>query len=329
MKIPPFSLPQPSSDGSNKRLRRDRLWGALGAGCFVALLTGTVTSKLESALVSGLATIPACWGNHWWQERRRHQDQCYRYSQLVYDIQALELRLLELEHYEEQINQVIAVADTFSQRISDENQKLKAEHSHLSRQISALQNKRQELGQRFAELQPQKEQLEAELQELCQQIEITGNHKQEIEKNLIESTYNLKIIENTCYFIREELEQLHQEVLDRVQYREELTQSITSLEQQSQKTNQQLQSMLQQEDQLQTMLAQLEAQRASLEVTCGELAHNISTLQREEKILSESITEKQEEVQSMESCLTYLRQEYNNLPSESLALPFLRTIPPA
>lgn len=314
VRILPHISPRSPGGGPDGRLRWERLWGTLGAGCLVAFLTGSITGKIESACISGLAAIPACWGNHWWQERRRHQAQCYRYSQLVYDIQDLELRLLELEHYEQQINQAIAVADTFSQRLSEENQKLKADHCQLSRQITALHNKRQELGQRFAELQPQKEQLEAELQELGQQIEMTGNHKQEIEKNLIESSYNLKIIENSCSFIREELEQLHQEVLDRVQYRQELTQSITSLEQKSQ-------LMLQKEEQLQAMLTQLETQRAALELTCDALAQNIGALQTEEKILSESITEKREEVESMQNCLTSLRQKYDNLPAEPVALP--------
>ncbi len=292
------------------------LWGGLvtaglafGGGY---LLTQTWTTALKVMAIA----LPASYGGQWVQSRRKQQRQQTYHLQLERAVQGLELRLMDLEHYEEQIYQTITSAQEFSQSLEIHNQTLRTERFYLSEQIANLQTKRQELVNRFAELTPQKKQLEQELKQLCANIEQASDRQSELEKSLVESTYNVKIIENSCEFIREELAQLKQEIFEKVQERDHLRHQLKELAEQSQSLQKNIDHFQEQKQILQTELDQLHAQKTAFNQDYQQLSQRLDSLHREEEAMRHSLKEKRQEMQDVENCLTFLRQEYYHFQAD-------------
>ena len=95
------------------------------------------------------------------------------------------------------------------------------------------------------------------MDELDRKIKAANNQKSEIEKELLEKSYNLKVVENSCTFIRQELEQLNQDILEKMQYKENVCRAINVLEQQIQHSILQSQDLTQKEQALHCTLASL------------------------------------------------------------------------
>ena len=220
-------------------------------------LSWLVTRNPSQSVLLGLLMLPASYiGDRikTMQMKQRKQD---TQTNLAKEIQGIEIRLMDLENYEEQVYQAISAAQNFNHSLESENQRLRTERFDLSEQISFLQNKQHELVQYCAELNPQKEELQTKLDELDRKIKAANNQKSEIEKELLEKSYNLKVVENSCTFIRQELEQLNQDILEKMQYKENVCRAINVLEQQIQHSILQSQDLTQKEQALHCTLASL------------------------------------------------------------------------
>ncbi len=281
-------------------------------------LGGLLTKNFKQSLLIGLIGASAAYSGNWIKEKQCHRTQKLFKTALSKEIQDLEIRLEDLEHYEGQLYQAIASAQTFNQAMETEVTQLRTERFYLVDQISTLHNRRQEFYNLFAELQPKKQALENILSELSQKIEQTANEKDNLEKRLIETTYNMKLIENSCSFIREELAQLHDDVLKKVQYKESLKREIQELEKKTSIRAFNLDKLMVAESNLQSEVKQVTDCKEELERTCKRLKINVTNLQEQEKELDQTLAEKQEEIHSLETCLNYLKHEYDYLQTDVL-----------
>ena len=220
-------------------------------------LSWLVTRNPRQSVLLGLLMLPASYIGDRLKTIQIKQRQQNAQTNLAKEIQGIEIRLMDLENYEEQVYQAISAAQNFNHSLESENQRLRTERFDLSEQISSLQNKRHDLVQDCAELNPQKEELQTKLDELDRKIKAANNQKSEIEKELLEKSYNLKVVENSCTFIRQELEQLNQDILEKMQYKENVCRAINVLEQQIQHSILQSQDLTQKEQALHCTLASL------------------------------------------------------------------------
>lgn len=281
-------------------------------------LGGMLTKNAKQSLFIGLIGLSAAYSGNWMKEKQYHRTQKLFKTALSKEIQDAETRLEDLEHYEDQLYQAIASAQAFSQVMEMEVNQLRTERFYLVDQISTLHNRRQEFYNLFAELQPKKQALENILTELSQKIEQTTSEKDSLEKRLIETTYNMKLIENSCSFIREELEQLHDDVTQKIQYKETLKQEIQELEKKTSIRAFNLDKLMAAESHLQAEVKQVTHCKDELEETCQRLKTNLVSLQKQEKELDQTLVKKQEEISSLETCLNYLKHEYDYLQTDVL-----------
>ena len=74
-----------------------------------AVLTGVITLDVKRCVVFALAPLPGLVLAEQWRGRHLQQQQCQWQSSLQETIHHQEYRLLDLEHYEGQLNQAIAI----------------------------------------------------------------------------------------------------------------------------------------------------------------------------------------------------------------------------
>ena len=172
-----------------------------------------ITKNVKKSLVLGLIAVSSAYGGSWVREKRRYDNQKQFKTVLIKEIWSLEERLQNLESHENQLYQAIASAQTFSQNMELQSNRLRVEHFYLVDQISSLHQRRDEFHQLLAQLHLKKQKLESELTQLSETIKQTIQQKESLEKHLLETTHNMKLIENSCDFSREKLEQFQSDVL--------------------------------------------------------------------------------------------------------------------
>jgi len=128
-----------------------------------AALTGLITGDLKRCLWFSLAPLPGLVLADQWRAHQLHHQQCQWHSSLGETIHHQEARLLELEHYEGQLNQAIAVAQQVNEGLQSDNQSLKSERFLLGQQIAILKQRRTTLTDQTAELVDQIQDLESHL----------------------------------------------------------------------------------------------------------------------------------------------------------------------
>ncbi|MFM1842692.1 MAG: hypothetical protein RLZZ490_1429 [Cyanobacteriota bacterium] len=281
-----------------------------------AVLTGIVTRDVKKSALYALASLPGLILAERWRVNRSQQQQSQWQSSLQETIHHQEMRLLELEHYEAQLNQAIAVAQQMNQSLQCDNQTLKSERFLLGQQISGLKQRWDKLSIQFASLQPQKQQLEQELATLTQALQQGDRHKQTIEKNLRDSSQQLQQIEHSCHAIQGELSHLSQAVLDKQQQYQILKETLAGLESHCQTLQERQASLTDQEFRLVNHIQSLETQRVNIGHTHDRLATTVKELQAQKQTLTQEIGEQERQKRDLESCLTYLRHEYDQIQGE-------------
>lgn len=285
----------------------------------VAIALGfMVTQNVKNSLTMGLVAVSAAYGGSWVREKRLHYGQKQLKTALVKEIWRLEERLENLENYEAQLYQAIGSAQTFNQNMEAENNQLRTERFYLVDHISNLHQRRDEFYQLFAQLQPQKQKLETVLADLSNKIDQANYQKESLEKRLVETNYNMKLIENSCGFIREELEQLQSDILKKAQYKEELKQEIQELEKKTSQRATNLDELMIAENHLQSEVQNFVQSKKELEQKCQVLQNNLEIYNQENNHLTQVLSEKREEIHSLETCLSYLKNEYDYLQTDVL-----------
>lgn len=281
-----------------------------------ALLAGGITGNWRQSALFSLASLPGMALADRWRIRHSQRQQALWQTSLQTTIRQQEVRLQELEHYEGQLHQAIAVAEQVNQSLQSDNQTLKSERFLLGQQVSGLKQRREQLSLQFASLQPQKRQLERELANLTQAVQATDLHKQTIEQNLRDSSQQLRQIEHSCLAIQGELGNLDKAIQTKQQRHQSLTEAIAVLEHHCQTLQDKRDTLSHQETQLIDQINSLGAQTADLQQTHGDLRAQITALTAQKQLLVENIIAKQQEAREMDDCLTYLRHEYDHLQAE-------------
>jgi len=285
----------------------------------VAIALGfMITQNVKNSLTMGLVAVSAAYGGNWVREKRLHYRQKQLKTALVKEIWGLEERLENLENYEDQLYQAIASAQGFNQNMEIESNRLRTERFYLVDHISNLHQRRDEFYQLFAQLQPQKQKLETVLGELSNKIDQANYQKESLEKRLVETNYNMKLIENSCGFIREELEQLQSDLLKKAQYKEELKQEIQELEKKTSLRATNLDELMTAENNLQSEVQNFMQSKIELEQKCQTLQNNLEIYHQENNRLTQILSEKRQEIHSLETCLGYLKNEYDYLQTDVL-----------
>ena len=285
----------------------------------VAIALGLmITQNVKHSLTMGLVAVSAAYGGNWVREKRLHYGQKKLKTALVKEIWGLEERLENLENYEDQLYQAIGSAQTFNQNMEAENNQLRTERFYLVDHISNLHQRRDEFYQLFAQLQPQKQKLETVLADLSNKIDQANYQKESLEKRLVETNYNMKLIENSCGFIREELEQLQSDLLKKAQYKEELKQEIQELEKKTSQRATNLDELMIAENHLQSEVQNFRQSKKELEQKCQTLQNNLEIYHQENNRLTQILSEKHQEIHSLETCLGYLKNEYDYLQTDVL-----------
>jgi len=285
----------------------------------VAIALGFVLTKnVENALTMGLVAVTAAYGGNWVREKRIHYRQKQLKTTLVKEILGLEERLENLEKYEDQLYQAIGSAQMFHQNMEMENHQLRTERFYLVDHIANLHQRRDNFYQLFAQLQPQKQKLETVLADLSNKIDQANYQKESLEKRLAETNYNMKLIENSCGFIREELEQLQNDILKKAQYKEELKQEIQELEKKTSLRATNLDELMTAENHLQSEVQNFIQSKIELEQKCHTLQNNLEIYHQENNHLTQILSEKRQEIHSLETCLGYLKNEYDYLQTDVL-----------
>lgn len=277
-----------------------------------------ITQNVKHSLTMGLVAVSAAYGGNWVRKKQLYYRQKQLKTTLVKEIWGLEERLENLENYEEQLYQAIASAQGFNQNMEIESNRLRTERFYLVDHISNLHQRRDEFYQLFAQLQPQKQKLETVLAELSNKIDQANYQKESLEKRLVETNYNMKLIENSCGFIREELEQLQGDLLKKAQYKEELKQEIQELEKKTSLRATNLDELMTAENHLQSEVQNFRQSKIELEQKCQTLQNNLEIYHQENNRLTQILSEKRQEIHSIETCLGYLKNEYDYLQTDVL-----------
>ena len=285
----------------------------------VAIALGLIiTQNVNNSLTMGLVTVAAAYGGNLAREKRLRSGQKKLKMALAKEIWRLEERLENLENYEDKLYQAIGSAQIFHQNMETENNQLRTERFYLVDHISNLHQRRDEFYQLFAQLQPQKQKLETVLADLSHKIEQANYQKESLEKRLVETNYNMKLIENSCDFIREELEQLQNDILKKAQYKEELKQEIQELEKKTSLRANNLDELMIAENHLQSEVNNFIQSKIELEQKCQNLQNNLDIYNQENSRLIQTLSEKRREIHSLETCLSYLKNEYDYLQTDVL-----------
>ena len=285
----------------------------------VAIALGLmITQNVKHSLTMGLVAVSAAYGGNWVRKKQLYYRQKQLKTTLVKEIWGLEERLENLENYEDQLYQAIASAQGFNQNMEIESNRLRTERFYLVDHISNLHQRRDEFYQLFAQLQPQKQKLETVLAELSNKIDQANYQKESLEKRLVETNYNMKLIENSCGFIREELEQLQSDLLKKAQYKEELKQEIQELEKKTSLRATNLDELMTAENNLQSEVQNFRQSKIELEQKCQTLQNNLEIYHQENNRLTQILSEKRQEIHSLETCLGYLKNEYDYLQTDVL-----------
>lgn len=285
----------------------------------VAIALGLIiTQNVNNSLTMGLVAVAAAYGGNLAREKRLRSGQKKLKMALVKEIWRLEERLENLENYEDKLYQAIGSAQIFHQNMETENNQLRTERFYLVDHISNLHQRRDEFYQLFAQLQPQKQKLETVLADLSYKIEQANYQKESLEKRLVETNYNMKLIENSCDFIREELEQLQNDILKKAQYKEELKQEIQELEKKTSLRANNLDELMIAENHLQSEVQNFIQSKIELEQKCQNLQNNLDIYNQENSRLIQTLSEKRQEIHSLETCLSYLKNEYDYLQTDVL-----------
>jgi len=128
----------------------------------------------------------------------------------------------------------------------------------------------------------------------------------------------MKLIENSCGFIREELEQLQSDILKKNQYKEELKQEIQELEKKTSLRANNLDELMIAENHLQSEVDNFIQSKIELEQKCQNLQNNLDIYNQENSRLIQTLSEKRQEIHSLETCLSYLKNEYDYLQTDVL-----------
>ena len=285
----------------------------------VAIALGLIiTQNVNNSLTMGLVAVAAAYGGNLAREKRLRSGQKKLKMALAKEIWRLEERLENLENYEDKLYQAIGSAQIFHQNMETENNQLRTERFYLVDHISNLHQRRDEFYQLFAQLQPQKQKLETVLANLSHKIEQANYQKESLEKRLVETNYNMKLIENSCDFIREELEQLQNDILKKAQYKEELKQEIQELEKKTSLRANNLDELMIAENHLQSEVNNFIQSKIELEQKCQNLQNNLDIYNQENSRLIQTLSEKRREIHSLETCLSYLKNEYDYLQTDVL-----------
>ena len=285
----------------------------------VAIALGLIiTQNVNNSLTMGLVAVAAAYGGNLAREKRLRSGQKKLKMALAKEIWRLEERLENLENYEDKLYQAIGSAQIFHQNMETENNQLRTERFYLVDHISNLHQRRDEFYQLFAQLQPQKQKLETVLADLSHKIEQANYQKESLEKRLVETNYNMKLIENSCDFIREELEQLQNDILKKAQYKEELKQEIQELEKKTSLRANNLDELMIAENHLQSEVNNFIQSKIELEQKCQNLQNNLDIYNQENSRLIQTLSEKRREIHSLETCLSYLKNEYDYLQTDVL-----------
>lgn len=285
----------------------------------VAIALGLmITQNVKHSLTMGLVAVSAAYGGNWVRKKQLYYRQKQLKTALVKEIWGLEERLENLETYENQLYQAIASAQGFNQNMEIESNRLRTERFYLVDHISNLHQRRDEFYQLFVQLQPQKQKLETVLADLSNKIDQANYQKESLEKRLVETNYNMKLIENSCGFIREELEQLQSDLLKKAQYKEELKQEIQELEKKTSLRATNLDELMTAENHLQSEVQNFRQSKIELEQKCQTLQNNLEIYNQENNHLTQILSEKREEIHSLETCLGYLKNEYDYLQTDVL-----------
>ena len=285
----------------------------------VAIALGLIiTQNVNNSLTMGLVAVAAAYGGNLAREKRLRSGQKKLKMALAKEIWRLEERLENLENYEDKLYQAISSAQIFHQNMETENNQLRTERFYLVDHISNLHQRRDDFYQLFAQLQPQKQKLETVLADLSHKIEQANYQKESLEKRLVETNYNMKLIENSCDFIREELEQLQNDILKKAQYKEELKQEIQELEKKTSLRANNLDELMIAENHLQSEVNNFIQSKIELEQKCQNLQNNLDIYNQENSRLIQTLSEKRREIHSLETCLSYLKNEYDYLQTDVL-----------
>jgi chromosome segregation ATPase len=285
----------------------------------VAIALGLIiTQNVNNSLTMGLVAVAAAYGGNLAREKRLRSGQKKLKMALAKEIWRLEERLENLENYEDKLYQAIGSAQIFHQNMETENNQLRTERFYLVDHISNLHQRRDDFYQLFAQLQPQKQKLETVLADLSHKIEQANYQKESLEKRLVETNYNMKLIENSCDFIREELEQLQNDILKKAQYKEELKQEIQELEKKTSLRANNLDELMIAENHLQSEVNNFIQSKIELEQKCQNLQNNLDIYNQENSRLIQTLSEKRREIHSLETCLSYLKNEYDYLQTDVL-----------
>ena len=285
----------------------------------VAIALGfMITQNVKNSLTMGLVAVSAAYGGNWVREKRLYYRQKQLKTALIKEIWGLEERLENLENYEDQLYQAIGSAQIFHQNMETENNQLRTERFYLVDHIANLHQRRDEFYQLFAQLQPKKQKLETVLAELSNKIDQAKYQKESLEKRLVETNYNMKLIENSCGFMREELEQLQSDLLKKAQYKEELKQEIQELEKKTSLRATNLDELMTAENHLQAEVQNFIQSKIELEKKCQALQNNLEIHNQENNHLTQILSEKRQEIHSLETCLSYLKNEYDYLQTDVL-----------
>ena len=277
-----------------------------------------ITQNVNNSLTMGLVAVAAAYGGNLAREKRLRSGQKKLKMALAKEIWRLEERLENLENYEDKLYQAIGSAQIFHQNMETENNQLRTERFYLVDHISNLHQRRDDFYQLFAQLQPQKQKLETVLADLSHKIEQANYQKESLEKRLVETNYNMKLIENSCDFIREELEQLQNDILKKAQYKEELKQEIQELEKKTSLRANNLDELMIAENHLQSEVNNFIQSKIELEQKCQNLQNNLDIYNQENSRLIQTLSEKRREIHSLETCLSYLKNEYDYLQTDVL-----------
>lgn len=281
-----------------------------------AIVAGFVTRDVKQGLGYCLVPLPGLLLAERWRITRLQQQQTQWHSSLQETINRQEVRLLELEQYENQLNQAIAVTQQVNQDLQADNQSLKSERFLLGQQLAGLKHRWDKLSLQFASLKPQKHQLEQELATLTAVVKRADHHKQTIEQNLRDSSQQLQQIEHSCHAIQGELSHLSEAILEKQHQHQHLSHAIADLERDYQTQQERQARLASQESQLVSHIHHLETHQASLTQTHDNLLAEIQGLETQKQTLTQAIADQAEQKADIEACVAYLHQEYDHLQRE-------------
>jgi chromosome segregation ATPase len=281
-----------------------------------------VNQALHPAILTGLMSLSASYVGAVVTDRRRDRQEKHLKESLQNQIAGLVEKVDSLELYESQLYELLANAATTKQELEDHIQRLQLEKNSLKTQLSQFYKQRQELMYTVFFIQQRQKIIEEKFPDLKTKFEKVKHKLKELDTILNSKVVLIKKINTKEKNSQAKIQELTQQIQEKIQQRDTLTQEIQALENGREQIALQIAdlSSRKQEVDRQISIESLLKYRQHLEKSCDDLQARLEQLNAQQPTLDRAISERTQEIQPTDDGVNLLRDVHQYLQEQIIAI---------